>query len=440
MIRAGSLINRPRPSLRTNFRWTLGGNLAYSLCQWGTLSVLAKAGSASLVGQFALGLAVSAPVFMLTNLALRAVQVTDGSGEYRFADYFTLRLLTTALGLGIVTIVDLTSHFNPETRWIIFMVAMAKSLESLSDIVGGLLQLQERLDQVAVSLVVRGTLSIVVFAATFLLSHNLVAATAGMALTWLAVLAGYDLPRASEALRPRERFLHLDRRPQAKLVLLALPLGLGTMLLSLNGNIPRYLLEHYGGPAQLGRFASLAYVLLAASTIVNALGQSATVRLSCLFAAGDLKGFKRIMFTLVSLGIAASVLGLPLAAVVGRRVLSLLYRPEYADQLGAFVIMVAAGGVSAVASFLGYGLTAARSFRAQVPLTVAGTLTTAVVCALLVPHRGLLGAALGLLASALVLALGCALVLRATLSAAGQADTSSYALLEAARQRSRCRS
>jgi len=64
--------------------------------------VLAKLGSPSIVGQFTLGLAVSAPVFMFTNLQLRAVQATDVNVEHGFANYFTLRLLATLLGLIVV--------------------------------------------------------------------------------------------------------------------------------------------------------------------------------------------------------------------------------------------------------------------------------------------------------------------------------------------------
>jgi hypothetical protein len=175
--------------LRVNFKWTLAGNLVYSLCQWGMLSVLAKAGNVSIVGQFALGLAISGPVFMFTNLALRAVQVTDGSREYRFADYFTLRFLTTMLGLLVVAIVVSTSGYDKVTRAVILLVALAKSVECLSDVIGGLLQLHERLDQAALSLMIRGALSILLFGATFLLSHSLIACTAAMCFTWLAVLA-----------------------------------------------------------------------------------------------------------------------------------------------------------------------------------------------------------------------------------------------------------
>src|SRR5205807_111503 len=90
------------PSLRSNFKWTFAGNVIYAACQWGMLSVLAKAGSAATVGQFALGLAVAAPVFMFSNLQLRAVQATDARSEYEFADYFTLRVLASALGLMVV--------------------------------------------------------------------------------------------------------------------------------------------------------------------------------------------------------------------------------------------------------------------------------------------------------------------------------------------------
>src|ERR1044072_4016691 len=74
---APSSSRRHSLSLRTNFSWTLAGNLIYSGCQWGVLIVLARLGSPEQVGQFALALAVTAPVIMLSNLQLRGVLATD---------------------------------------------------------------------------------------------------------------------------------------------------------------------------------------------------------------------------------------------------------------------------------------------------------------------------------------------------------------------------
>src|SRR2546425_157717 len=64
-------------SLRANFSWTLAGNVVYAACQWGMLIVLARLGSPTMLGQFALGLAVTTPVIIFANLQLRAVQTTD---------------------------------------------------------------------------------------------------------------------------------------------------------------------------------------------------------------------------------------------------------------------------------------------------------------------------------------------------------------------------
>jgi len=62
--------------------------------------------------------------------------------------------------------------------------------------------------------------------------------------------------------------------------------------------------------------------------------------------------------------------------------------------------------VSYVASFLGYGMTAARYFRVQLPLftLVTGVLTAA--CAVLIPSGGLLGAAQAMGIAAVVQLLG----------------------------------
>jgi hypothetical protein len=54
-------INKPL-SLTRNFSWTLVGTGLYAVCQWGMLVVLAKLCSTTMVGQFALAMAITAPM------------------------------------------------------------------------------------------------------------------------------------------------------------------------------------------------------------------------------------------------------------------------------------------------------------------------------------------------------------------------------------------
>src|SRR5206468_3430250 len=148
-------LHRAIPSLRSNFAWTFAGSMLYAGCQWGMLSVLAKLGSASIVGQFTLGLAVSAPIFMFTNLQLRAVQASDVNIEHGFADYFTLRLIATTLGLVALAGIVLTMDVPAIVKMVILLVSLSKAFECMSDVTAGLLQREEQLRRVAISLMIR---------------------------------------------------------------------------------------------------------------------------------------------------------------------------------------------------------------------------------------------------------------------------------------------
>jgi O-antigen/teichoic acid export membrane protein len=406
------------PSLRANFRWTFAGNVIYALCQWGMLSVLAKLGNAAVVGQFALALAISAPVFMFTNLQLRGVQATDAKSEYGFADYATLRLLATAIGLSAIVLITIGLPYDWATRSVILIVALAKAFECCSDVIAGLLQKHERLDRVAVSLMIRGIGSLVVFAGIFAYSRSLLEAVAAMAAVWLAVLATYDLHWATRFAGAARHFLALDWTVLRHLFVLSLPLGLVMTLISLNVNIPRYLLEHYLGTANLGIFASLAYLVVALNLVVNALGQSASTRLAHMFAERRLSEFRRLVLKLSMLGVLVIAIGVPVALACGRPILTILYRPEYGDYSGVLALMVAAAGLSSIGSFLGYGITSARKFRQQVPLISCSTFIAILGSWLLIPRMGLMGAAFALLLSAGVFTAGAFLILHGALASA----------------------
>jgi O-antigen/teichoic acid export membrane protein len=385
------------PPLRVSFSWTLGGNVVYAACQFGMLSVLAKLGSPSIVGDYALGLAITAPVFMLTNLQLRGVQATDARDEYGFADYFTLRTLSTLLGTLVIVLITMAAGYDAATKMVILLVATAKGIETIADVIAGHLQKFERLDQVARALMIRGAASVAMFAAVFWRTRNLTAAVAALALTWVAVIAFYDLRVISRLLGEHPQFFRFSLETQKALLSVSWPLGIVMTLASLNINIPRYILEQKLGTAELGIFASLAYLLTAINLIVIALGQSVCTRMARLFADGDIRPFKALLGKLILFAGALGMVALGLASVIGRPVLALVYRPEYAEHVDLLLLMVVDATLVAIATFVGFGMTAARCFRPQMSIMAVTTVTTVVFTLALIPRFGLMGAGYGLL-------------------------------------------
>jgi O-antigen/teichoic acid export membrane protein len=408
----------PNQLLRSNFSWALAGNVIYASCQWGMLVVLAKLGSPEMVGQFALGLAVTAPVILLTSLQLRSIQATDTDGPYHFADYFGLRLLMTLLALATIAGIAFLDGYSRDLAFIIFVIALAKGMESISDVFYGLLQQHERMDRIAQSMIIKGFFSLLILSITVYLTNSVLWGSVSLALAWTLVLCVYDIPIAARTmrklgstgaawamLRPR-----LEVATLRQLAWLALPLGLSTMLNSLSITIPRYYVEHYQGERGLGIFAGMAYLLTVGTITVAALGQSAMPRLATYYAAQDRAEFQKLLTQLALAGLLIGVAGVGLAYAVGRPVLTLIYRPEYSENVDAFVWLFVGAGIGYVAAFLGYGITAARFDRVQLPLFafVAGAAWLASIW--LVPSQGLAGGAQAIAFGNLVQAVGSAAV------------------------------
>jgi len=398
------------PRLRSAFGWTFAGNVIYALASWGMLSAVAKLSTTAAVGQYALGISIVGPIFVFATLQLRTVHVTDARSEFSFADYFTLRCLGIVLGFLAVIAIVIVGRYDWNTSAVILLVSLAKAIECLGEGTAGALQKVERLDLGARSLMIRGAVAVPIFALVLFRFHQVALAVSAVAVAWAIVLFAYDLRIVRNLLRG-ERFLSSSLGKLWQLLGVSLPLGLVVGIVALNGNVPRYVVLHYLGPTQLGVFVSLAYIISAVNLIVWALGQSVSARLARMFAAGDLLGFVHIMRRLVFLGVILGVAGVPAAILFGKPVLRLLYSPEYAAYSNILPVMAVVAGISAVGLFLDYGLTAARCFRAQVPIIGFATLAGFIVAALMIPAHGIFGAALGLLASAIVLAVGNGAVL-----------------------------
>jgi len=264
---------------------------------------------------------------------------------------------------------------------------------------------------------IKGPLSLAALAATLYFTGSIFWGALALAASWGLLLIAYDIPNGVRLLDRGEAFRpHWNLAALVRLARLALPLGVVTMLTSLSANIPRYFVERHLGEHELGIFAALAYLMVAGSNVAGALGQSASPRLARHYAEGDRRAFRRLLIKLVGLGTGIGASVLMVALIAGREILTILYRPDYADHADLLAWLMVAATVSGVASLLGYGMTAARKFREQTPLFISVSVVSFAGCALLIPGFGLLGAAWSYVLVSSVQLAGSSLVIVAALS------------------------
>src|SRR5216683_2485234 len=337
-----------RPSLCADFSWMFVGNAIYAGGQFATVMLLAKLLRPELVGQYALGLAVVYPVINLTNLQLRAVMTSGARRQTHFGHYLSLRLLTTSLALVIIFAITQALRYRWELTAVVLMVGVAYAIESISDVYYARLQLHDRMVEISKSLIARALLSVLGLAVATYFSGSLLWGIAGVALARAIVLFGYDICGRTH--------------------------GLG------------------------GQFKG------------SSRNETLTPRI-------DLKVKRELLWLtlplgkLLAFGATLGVCGMIISKLAGREILTVLFRPEYAERADLLPWIMAAGGVVYMAQFLGFGMTAANYYHSQVVLNILANLSLLAACYWLVARQGLLGAIFAMLIAAIVQLVASAIIL-----------------------------
>jgi O-antigen/teichoic acid export membrane protein len=385
---------------RHDLAWIMAGQGVSALCQWARLIVIARLAGAGTLGQFALALAIAAPLILLGGLQMREVLVTDAVGRYTFESYRLVRLWGLCIaGLVIVGIV-LWGGYRDQAS-VILSVGLLKAVESVSDLYYGVEQRHRRLDLVAQSLILRGVSTLAALLLVFSVTWNLTLSVLAMAGVTALVWCFFDR-RVSRPWRQGARPAKAEWRQLIQLTGLGLPLGLTLLLSSLNVNVPRYLIEHSSGSEALGLFAAMAYFVTAGRVVVAALCQPASPRLADAFAKGNAHAFRALLLKVVGVSAVLGLAGVAVAGLAGQPFLMLVYGARFAQRADIFIWVMVTGMVTYAAMPFGVGLTAMRIFRAQPFVFAAALAVNALACLLLVPGYGVLGAVWGWLIGAVL--------------------------------------
>ena len=398
-----------RGQLRSNSLWAIAGNVTYALTQWLAIVIMIKYGSIEMAGHYGYALAVTAPVFLLLNLQLRSIVATEQSRDMPWAQYLTLRMTTSSIGMLICVGMSLLPVFHDFAQ-IIWLTAACKLVESLSELLYGNLQRQEQMKFIAISQIMKGSGTLIVLAVLILWLADLRIALLGMLAVWIVVLVGYDARKC-----PFRFGIDIRSWRQIKPIMkLGLPLGFVLMVVSLTENIPRYFIEHYDGAAALGIYSAIVYFKIAGGTLVNAIGQSASQRLAKLYAEAQFGPFRQLLVRLLAAVGGIGVAGTVVAIAAGKLILSLFYNASFEQYGNLFVVVMAASALSYVGSLFGYVMTACRMIAVQPYIYTVVCLISLVSSLFLIPAYGMTGAVVVLVVNALAqLLLSAAVAYRA---------------------------
>ena len=405
-------------SLRADFSWTFVGNVVYAAGQFAMLTLLTKLLRPESVGQYALGLALIYPLMMLTNMQLRSVMNSAGTQRAEFGNFLSLRLLMTTVALAIAFVITQVLHYDRELTEVVLMVGCAYGIETISDVFYARLQLHDRMAEVAKSMMIRALLSVLGMGVAVYLSGSLLWGILAVVIARCIVLLGCDISQRTQNVAGESKRLlnevlvpRFGLKEQLGLLRHGLPLGIVVLLTTLGSSLPNFFIKHGLSERDLGIFSVISLTISVGNMAVVSLGQAAFTRLARSYFHRNASEFDALLGKLLLVGAGIGVVGMIVSEFAGREILTMIFRAEYAERADLLPWIMAAGAVLFMAQFVGFGLTAAGYYYAQVLPNVLATISLVATCNWLIARHGLFGVILSMFVAALVQLITSAIVL-----------------------------
>lgn len=381
------------------------------------LIILVRFTAPAIVGQYVIAFAICAPVIMFTNMRLRLLLTADSQQEYSFSDYMKVRLLSSLIAFFFIVTTSFIFFGHDQYFIVISLVAFAKSIESISDIYYALFQKCRKISHIAISLLIKSTLSLTLFYFALYYTRDVVYACLSLPVSWLVLLLFYDQPMAWKLLNKNKSDLFsltsLMPKDQKKihsgyitLIQTAIVLAPTALVGSMFANVTRYMIGATLGDAQLGIYAAIAYIGVAGQVVAASLVQPIMPDLAASYQDGNYTAFYKNYRYLLAVALFLGVGGCGFVVLFGDMFLLTVYGSEYSDRSSVFLLAMISASIAYFVLYQWYVLTAMKQLNSQLVLSVLTLLLLISFSFFWTPIYGIRGAI-----GAEILALSCHVLL-----------------------------
>jgi len=366
------------------------GRVIYSLSQWFLVIFLANMADVESLDFYMLAVAITGPVIMLSQMNMRIYLVTDYDREYPVKDYLASRFVLSWLAFFFILVfgffyIDSISGFQ-----IILLVTVFKVVESLMDIYCGLFQRDSTIKLVALSNIYRGATAVLSMFLMLYFFESVFLALIFTCIAWFIIFIGHKIyaDRNIDLGNDTDKY-----KINFKLIKKCIPLGFVMMLVSLNFNIPVYMVSYLNENESVGIYSSIAYLLLIGKVISESFVQASAPKLSEYISDNNYQMLIQISYKLFGLALLLGVCGLVFSLVFGELFLSIVYGEKFKLYNDVFIVIMLAALFSYVSQVYGMILTAWRNIKDLFFIHTFQVVSVILVGIMTIPEMGITGAA-----------------------------------------------
>lgn len=394
-------MSAPEKSRARDYFWNTVASLMLSLTTAVLLLVVKRTAGLEAAGVFTIANTVGQQFQALGMYEVRTYHVTDARHRFSFGTYLATRLVTVgAMVAGIIVSAALSGD-GLMAAVLIALIACLRVFDAFEDVFYCELQREGRLDIAGKACFLRTLTTIGVFSVVLALGGSMLTAAAITLVASLVVMLGAYLPPARRLFPLGPRW---EPRPIIRVLAECLPLFLASFIALYLANAPRFAIDRYLDNAQQGYFAIIFMPAFTINLLSFVIFRPLLTQMADRWIGADRAGFAAIVRRGL-LGTFVAFIAVALVTyTVGSPILGFVYGTDVSGSMLELMVLVAGGALNAAGVILYYALTTMRLQRLVFAGYIIAAAAITVLCLLLVPTYGLLGASLAYAGAMAILA------------------------------------
>lgn len=406
------LLNK-KVSLKENTLWYTMGTMCSSATSFLLMIYVTRILGVDEAGVFSISYSVGQLMLSIGWFGTRQFQVSDINEEFKFSDYFSLKIFMTIIMMVGCLIYSVFLHFNTYKMLVTFLYCLFLICDVFADLFSARFQQVDKLFLSGMSYIIRilGYNLVILF--SLLCFKNLIVAIV-LAMIYSALeLTFFDLQLIKRISQIKMEF-HLDKIIQ--LIKNCFPLFISSFLTTFIVNVPKNAIElNFDSSVQ-----TYYNIIFMPSYIINLFCMFIFVPLYTSIANTWLNSTKdKFINTVVKLMIFDVLLSLVVFAgcyFLGIPLLELVYGVDLQSVKPSFLILIIAGCFTSMNSILSYIFTVVRRQRFMIYIYVVAMVFAQISVKTLTLNYGIFGASLdyliGIASITVMFIIGLVLVLR----------------------------
>ena len=394
-------MSAPEKSRARDYFWNTVASLMLSLTTAVLLLVVKRTAGLEAAGVFTIANTVGQQFQALGMYEVRTYHVTDARHRFSFGTYLATRLVTVgAMVAGIIVSAALSGD-GLMAAVLIALIACLRVFDAFEDVFYCELQREGRLDIAGKACFLRTLTTIGVFSVVLALGGSMLTAAAITLVASLVVMLGAYLPPARRLFPLGPRW---EPRPIIRVLAECLPLFLASFIALYLANAPRFAIDRYLDNAQQGYFAIIFMPAFTLNLLSFVIFRPLLTQMADRWIGADRAGFAAIVRRGLLGTFVAFVAVALVTYTVGAPILGFVYGTDVSGSMLELMVLVAGGALNAAGVILYYALTTMRLQRLVFAGYIIAAAAITVLCLLLVPTYGLLGASLAYAGAMAILA------------------------------------